>query len=212
MNGFAGLKRCSKCDEQKSLDDFSADRANSDGKRSCCSLCDRKHYAANIEQRRKWRAENKAKIAENSRLRYLNNKEDRDAAAKVYATKPRGRANRLCHSAKERARSKSIPFDITIDHIHVILMLGVCQKSGIPLDLSSSDETWRNPFGPSIDRIDNSRGYEADNVQIVCNMFNSGKGEANEIDFIAMCLAVAARNQNNTVAIARLDELLNAVL
>lgn len=73
--------------------------------------------------------------------------------------------------------------------------------------MQSRQNTRYTPFGPSLDRIDNTRGYEPDNIQLVCNMFNIGKGEHRETDFIAMCMLVAKKNANHHAAIVRLAEL-----
>jgi hypothetical protein len=46
-----------------------------------------------------------------------------------------------------------------------------CAVTGMPFSLLRYG-TSRSPFAPSIDRIDNSRGYEAGNVRLVCQMVN----------------------------------------
>ena len=79
------VKRCSKCGEEKSLDDFYADAAKKDGKTSVCKPCaiaksrqrhaakrneileqNRKRYSENkelfAEKVKKWRAENRDKV------------------------------------------------------------------------------------------------------------------------------------------------------
>lgn len=49
-----------------------------------------------------------------------------------------------------------------------------------------------------------------DNVQLVNTMFNVGKSDHDEIDFIAMCVAVAERHAHDPQVIKRLKELRNA--
>lgn len=123
-----------------------------------------------------------------------------------------GRTRRIFQRAKCRAKRDEITFTITEEEVLRLLLVGKCAQSGILFDLQGKKNTFRNPFAPSIDRIDSMLGYEKGNVQLVCNMFNSGKGEHDEIDFIAMCIAVAQLNQDNAKALERLNELRNAAV
>jgi hypothetical protein len=43
-----------------------------------------------------------------------------------------------------------------------------CSVTGVPLSLEVLSRDGRKPFAPSIDRIDNERGYTADNCRVVC--------------------------------------------
>lgn len=123
---------------------------------------------------------------------------------------PYGRAKKLCGTAKMRAYRSGREFSITVEHVHCVIAMGVCQKSGLPFDLTNRSHGAINPFAPSIDRIDNAKGYTSDNIQIVCSMFNMGKHEHREVDFIAMCVAVAERFANDPAVCARLKELRGA--
>lgn len=93
---------------------------------------------------------------------------------------------------KSRALKLGYDFDLTIDFIAAALQKGACQATGLPFDLKASD-TFHNPFAPSVDRKDNSKGYTLDNVQIVCTIYNIGKGEHEEEIFEQMCVAVAEK-------------------
>jgi hypothetical protein len=42
-----------------------------------------------------------------------------------------------------------------------------------------------NPLSPSVDRLDNSKGYEPDNIVICCRMANLGKGTCDDFAFLA---------------------------
>lgn len=83
---------------------------------------------------------------------------------------PHFRANQLWHAAKHRKKH-----GVTIDTawIEQRILRGVCEVSGLPLVMSQSG---REPFSPSLDRIDNSKGYTPENTKLVCWLYNRAKG------------------------------------
>ena len=62
--------------------------------------------------------------------------------------------------AKRRARKRNIFFDLVADDINVGTH---CPILGTEFEVGS--DNWQN--SPSLDRIDNKRGYEPDNVIVV---------------------------------------------
>lgn len=69
---------------------------------------------------------------------------------------------------------------------------GLCALSGIPL-------TWDAKKGRvltnlSIDRIDSSKGYDADNVQLVCRIVNIMKNNLSQDSFIVWCSKIAEKS------------------
>lgn len=56
-------------------------------------------------------------------------------------------------------------------------------------EISMKDQT------ASLDRIDNGRGYEVDNVQWVHSMVNMSKNKYPQDQFIKMCVAVANKSK-----------------
>jgi len=77
----------------------------------------------------------------------------------------------ILRAAKRRARKRNIFFDLTVDDVHVSTH---CPILGTLLEVGS--DNWQN--SPSLDRIDNNRGYEPDNVIVVSMMANSIKNQA----------------------------------
>jgi len=41
-------------------------------------------------------------------------------------------------------------------------------------------------FCPSLDRVDSSKGYTKDNVQLVCRIYNTAKGNGTKEDVMKM--------------------------
>lgn len=94
-------------------------------------------------------------------------------------------------SAKKNARTKGLPGDcLTVYELYRLYRGsgGRCQVTGVYFDRRKPHGSNRAPFAPSIDRIDNSRGYTADNVRLVCQIANLAMnvwGDAVLRDFIA---------------------------
>lgn len=81
--------------------------------------------------------------------------------------------NRLSQQ-KQDSKNKGRSFDLTLSQV---LEIGRAQKwrcalTDIPFSLRSSEGTRIKQYAPSIDRIDNSIGYEASNVRLVLASVN----------------------------------------
>ena len=77
---MAKIKKCSKCGEEKSLNDFYKDKAFKDGYRSICAECDTK-------KAKKWNSSNKEAHAGHERKHRTNNKNDVKANKARYVKK-----------------------------------------------------------------------------------------------------------------------------
>ena len=73
--------------------------------------------------------------------------------------------------AKKRSKKRNIFFNITIEDIDIGTE---CPILGTPFRVGRAN--WHD--SPSLDRIDNRRGYEKDNVIVVSMMANSIKNQA----------------------------------
>ena len=82
---------------------------------------------------------------------------------------------------KARSQAKKYEFDLTADYIQGLFDAcnGFCQQTGLPFDmnLGTKGKGNRNPFRPSVDRIDSNRGYVKDNVRIVLSIVNTMKAD-----------------------------------
>ena len=86
-----------------------------------------------------------------------------------------------------RAKQRDYEFSITIDYIWDIYIAQdkVCALSGVPIDFKGT---------ASLDRIDNSRGYVRENIQIVHKDVNYMKYIYSQDYFIKMCNLVASKH------------------
>lgn len=98
---------------------------------------------------------------------------------------------------RKRANSKKIEF--TIDHEWLDTSLKAqgdkCAVSGLPFDYlpqkKKGRKHFKNPMRPSLDRINNSRGYEPDNIRIVLHCVNIAINEWGLELYQQVCKAVA---------------------
>jgi hypothetical protein len=110
--------------------------------------------------REKYKIENSDKIRNWKQNDYINNR-------KTY----------ILGNAKNRAKDKNLDFDLTQDDLHFPF---ICPILDIPILLEYGNGRTGN--GPSIDRIDNTKGYIKDNVIIVSDRANTLKKHSNQED------------------------------
>lgn len=81
--------------------------------------------------------------------------------------------SRCVSSAAERAKEKNFAFDINLDWITAQALRQECRcaLTNIPFYFKATPAL-RNPYAPSIDRIDCSVGYTRDNIRIVAYAIN----------------------------------------
>lgn len=81
----------------------------------------------------------------------------------------------LLKQVKCRAKKKNFDFNLTKSDFEN-KMPKVCPVLGVPLERNSEKGWW--PYSPSIDRIDNDKGYISGNVRIISWRANSLKSDA----------------------------------
>ena len=105
-----------------------------------------------------------------------------------------GRAKAMMATSRRRARELKVPFELTEAWYTQRLTAGVCEVTGLPLELSAAagqDDIHQRPWTPSTDRTDPTRGYTPDNVKMVCCIYNQAKGRATHADVVRFAKAVA---------------------
>jgi hypothetical protein len=151
-------KSCSWCKEEKSLSDFTKNNAAPDGLQYRCRACD-------LAYQTKRRAENYEQGLEYSRTYQRNRRKDFDY-----------RLQMLINASKQRAKDKDREHTITVEDVKEIYPKdGCCPIFGMKLEFNTAGfrET-----SPSIDRIDSTKGYTPDNIQIISWKANRIKGYA----------------------------------
>jgi hypothetical protein len=181
-------KLCQKCQIEKSFNDFGTDKSKKDGKLIYCKIChqeiQREYYKKNSEKQKlkqklfrdqhkndpkykKWKSIQDKKYRqlhyEEIKQRKLKNrdillKRRRELRAIKHLSNPE---IFLLEASKDRARKKGLKHTITLNDIKIP---SVCPVLGIPLKPGIGNPTHNSP---SIDRIDNNKGYTPDNIVIV---------------------------------------------
>jgi hypothetical protein len=89
---------------------------------------------------------------------------------------------------------RKLDFSLTFDNLWSLLVKQnyQCALTGWTLEYTSGGNfDRRNPVGCTIDRIDNSKGYVQDNVQLVCCIVNITRSKLEINQFVDLCQAVA---------------------
>ena len=82
--------------------------------------------------------------------------------------------------AKQRCIDSGMKFDISVDDI---VIPDICPILGIALNMNSGRSgAYKN--SPSLDRIDNDKGYTKDNIWVISQKANAMKGSATKEELI----------------------------
>lgn len=138
------LKTCSRCKVSQPLGEYYRRDSSKDGLRGTCKSCIKERCS---------RPENKAK------------------KARLWV---KWRSSQSPFYILHRSAQSSKPGNLTVEDVEAIYkgQKGVCAYTGQPLDLSLAVTGSRNPYAPSVERLDNSRPHDRDNVVLVLMCLN----------------------------------------
>lgn len=86
---------------------------------------------------------------------------------------------RLFNSAKINSKLKGIEFSLTKQDVQELLLTTkYCRYLGV--EVTNISGKGRVPTNASLDRIDNSKGYTKENIQIISDLANRMKQEATQ--------------------------------
>lgn len=105
------------------------------------------------------------------------------------------RTGTLYYAAKTRAKNKNLDFTITKKWIKDKLLLGTCEATGFKFIYTMYGDLNKdtcNSYAPSLDRIDPTKGYTVDNVQVTILAFNKFKSDMVQHEVIAIAKAIIA--------------------
>lgn len=117
--------------------------------------------------------------AKEARRRYYQkNKGKWNKYKDSYRKDPRLRAKAILTGCKHRATKRGLEFDLSLED--VFPFPEVCPVLGIPLNLFNSKTS---PDSPSIDRIDNTKGYVRGNIRVISLRANTLKSNGTTEEF-----------------------------
>lgn len=166
-----GLLLCHKCNQYKDINEFSNGGSDSSLRNYRRYIC--KECYTKSQRNRDINLPDSKKLMKCLRVRFLG--------------------------AKERALKTNINFNITLDYIKELWykQKGICALSGIPMTYLLKEG--RIPTNVSIDKIDRTKGYTIDNIQLVCMACNQIKSDLTEEEMYNFCKKIVEtyENKNN---------------
>jgi hypothetical protein len=154
------MKRCTKCNETKPLSEF----------------WNRTWRLSNGEKKHSPRPDCRKCAGAQHQLRYTKELQNGD---------PWKLAGELINRMRDRTKKHnySEAVDFTKEEVVEIITNGKCSVTGYPFKLGTTGSNkCKNPFNPSPDRLDNSKGYSKDNVQWVVFIYNTMRNSFNDKD------------------------------
>lgn len=187
-------KVCKVCENDLPLDKFYQQKVKNYPDRiivaAICRSC------AN-EKRQKWRKENPEQVKvhlERSKEERRKVRQDPKKNALLNAKKrasyktPTGQVFRLHRAAKQRAERYGLDFDIELSDIVVPTH---CSYLGVELRPGSKGNYANSP---SLDRIDNSKGYVKGNIQVISTKANTAKSNLTLDELRQFALAILSKD------------------
>jgi len=165
------LMICNLCKEEKSIDQFPKLNNSLQGYAMKCRSC------TNERQRNYWLND---KELFNSKRSINNITEEKKLLRKQQKRNDRIKnvTSTLLRNARTRAKEKNLEFNITKNDI---IIPEFCPLLNVKLEVGTKGNY---NFSPSLDRIDSSKGYTKDNIQVISMLANTMKNKATKEQLI----------------------------
>lgn len=154
------MKKCPQCGEED-LANFSPNRNYKDSLNSWCKSCINKHQRDHRKEDRDY-----------AKARY-------DIVKKRYT---KNRAKYLYQVCKARAKKNGLDFSIIPEDI---IIPEFCPILGVRIVMEELSH--KEQYGPSVDRIDNARGYVKGNIMVISKKANAMKNSASIEELNKFC-------------------------
>lgn len=101
---------------------------------------------------------------------------------------------------QRNARDRKIEITVTLEELNTLYLRqkGRCALSGAELTFQIRSNTVWQHGSTSVDRIDSSKGYTIDNIQLVDKRVNISKHMMSNNDFLAMCAQITEYSNGKT--------------
>lgn len=147
---------------------------------SCAKNREFQSKSAMLQAGRKGTSCYSCRTAVNNKKRIGTKTKEKNPAWKGFGSVP----GKVFSKLKRDAEKRDLPFEITIEDVYrqYNQQQELCAFSGLHIVFGST---------ASVDRIDSSKGYTIDNIQIVHKDLNMMKRDMDNMDFILWCRAVS---------------------
>lgn len=180
IRAFSYMKKCRSCKQELDDSKFCLKSSSKDGLNSICKDCE-------ILKHREYYINNKEEILKKSKERYrlglvkkklLSRKQKDDINNKRKMARRIDPRQDLLRDAKKRSKKKNLEFSITIDDI---IITKVCPILGIMMEVNDGKFSDNSP---TLDRVDNSKGYLPNNIMVISYLANKMKNSASKEQLI----------------------------
>ena len=178
-----GSKICPVCKQELDITNFGLDRRSPDGRRWLCKKCD--EYHTNINQGRDKNYFRKLRLQVDSNYREEINAQKRKSCHNNHEAV-------LLRNARKRAEENGWEFNLEIGDI---IIPEKCPILEVPLVMGTKGDYM---YTPSIDRIDNSKGYIKGNIQIISMKANTMKNSATLEELEKFCKNILRYSLNSS--------------
>lgn len=167
---------CPVCRQEKDYWYFRTASSSSTGRQWACAKCiDKKPIGmSDISYRRKYDLDYKDKLSVQKRESFIRNIEQA-----------------IWRRAKLRAKKCNLEFNIDPQDI---IIPDLCPILEVPIECGTKDDY---EYSPSLDRIDNSKGYIKGNIWIISKKANSMKNSATPDELNKFCKNIIRYSLNN---------------
>lgn len=183
------MKLCGKCKQLKHASEFYPLR---NGLHPDCKECtkayNRNRYAGKPGEIQRAREKERRQVDADYRANNIRN-------GRKFYTSPAGRARTLWSGARRRAAERGEVFGLQLSTVEAWMQLGICPVTGYRFILDSDGDRSKNPFAPSLDRIDTSKPYTDTNARLVIWAYNMFKAQMTDEQCFEICLAIITRGK-----------------
>lgn len=116
---------------------------------------------------------------------------------RVYNRTPKGMVTQILKGARYRAKKRGYDLSISRDWVREKVKAGICEATNVNFTFENFPAGEYNPWSPSVDRIDNTKGYTQDNCQIVVSMYNMAKNVWTEEQVLNMARELVAKHDRH---------------
>ena len=177
--------KCYICKQKKLLEEFFKDKSHKGGYGFRCKQCNKKYkknYHETYSKRDDVKERRRKKYQENVEAERLKNRNRRNNNPEHYKELSRKSYRKnirsvLLTQSRQRAKRYGYEHNITVEDI---IIPEYCPILGIPIFISEKQCSWNSP---SLDRIDNNKGYIKNNVMVMSFRANTLKSNGTAEEF-----------------------------